>query len=107
MGRMEVLAHITAPSGFEDDEKYLAQAIAVAHSEACLKLRVYGPGDQSDEIVEDGKRSCDSTQDTFNTSLSFSAWRQAEIMAETPAQYVARQLLSQNSAARQKKLLER
>ena len=98
MDKIEVLAYIGAPSGFKDDARYLAQAAATAEFEPCSKLQVYDLEDYWQEVVEDQESShLVSGETTFNTSFTFSAWRQTDAVCETPAQKATRHLLRQAS----------
>lgn len=98
MDKLEVLAHIAAPSDFKHDNRYRAQAEAVAQFEACSRLEIYSPGDCAPEVVtEEASSSSGATEtSTFNTCLSFSAWRQTDLLQKTPAQNAMRQSLEQN-----------
>jgi hypothetical protein len=97
MDGTEVLAHITAPSGFQDDKRYLAQAAAVAGFEPCSRLKVYGAYECLPELRDRQSVSVIEGNSTFDTSLS-SAWRETGALQESPAQKAARELLNETPA---------
>lgn len=87
MDKIEVLAHIEAPSGFKDDTSYRAQAIAAAEFEACSKLKIYGIEEHLEQSVGETVPSCVHPVDsTFDISSSFSAWYGTDLAQETPAE---------------------
>jgi hypothetical protein len=92
MDKIEVLAHIAAPSGFKDDRKFHAQAEAVANFEPCTRLQLYNSEEDGQELANDGI-SFSTEESTFHTSFSFSAWCQTDTVQETPAQKETRLLL--------------
>ena len=74
MDRVEVLAHIAAPSGFQDDRRYRAQAAAIAEFQTASKLKVYDFDEDFTEVVKGpDSLSSDAEHATFDSSSS-SAW---------------------------------
>lgn len=99
--RVEILVHITAPSGLQDDLRYHAQAAAIAEFAPVSRVKVYGPEVYLEELQRDSEVLCADDEDsTFHTSFSFSAWHQTEqivAITETPAQNLTRHLLKENN----------
>jgi hypothetical protein len=96
MAKMEVLAHITAPSDFKDDTRYRAQAAVVAEFEPGSRVAVYHWTEDTRQILKEaGLGPVLSEESSFHSSLSFSAWRGADIVRETPAQKQTGRLLSE------------
>ncbi len=86
MDTYEILVHIAAPSGVRDDNRYLAQAAAVARFEPATVTAVYGANSQVD--MPGRKLDTPSTDASFATSLD--GW--SSIVKETPAQSRSRHL---------------
>ena len=88
MNNYEVLVHIAAPSGFQDDKRYRAQAESIARFEAAAVTNIYGG---SEEVIQTSRNAI--TDDSTASLATFSDER-SDIVRETTVQQRKRHLLS-------------